>query len=103
MNAGKPTEGWNQIMTLPRRLTLIGEDELGIEPAGAVESLRCNHRHVESMRLHANQEVLLETIRGSAMEILAEIDPKNAPMIEMNVLRSTNSEVHPHRVLWRAG
>ena len=37
MNAGRPTEGWNQIMTLPRRLTILPNDELGQEPAGDIE------------------------------------------------------------------
>ncbi len=92
MNPAKPTEGWNQIMTLPRRLTLISKDELGIEPAGDVESLRHAHRHVDAMKLPANREVVLEYVRGNAMEIVAEIDPKGAPMVEMNVLRSPNKE-----------
>ncbi len=92
MNPGKPTEGWDQIMTLPRRLTLIAEDELGVEPAGDVASLRYDHQHLDAMKLHANQELVLDNTRGNAMEIIAEIDPKNAPMVEMNVLRSPNKE-----------
>jgi beta-fructofuranosidase len=92
MNPGKHTEGWNQIMTLPRRLTLLSRDEVGVEPAGDIESLRYEHQHVDTMTLAANKEVVLENIRGNAMEIIAEIEPKNAPMIEMNVLRSPNGE-----------
>ena len=92
MNPGKPTQGWNQIMTLPRRLTLIDGDELAIEPAGDVESLRRDHRHVDRMTLAANQEIVLENIDGNTMEIAAVIDPKDAPMVEMNVLRSPNRE-----------
>jgi len=92
MNPAKPTKGWNQIMTLPRRLTLLAKDELGIEPAGDIESLRYDHQHVDTMTLPANQEIVLENISGNAMEIIAEIDPKNAPMVEMNVLRSPNRE-----------
>jgi len=92
MNPAKPTRGWNQIMTLPRRLTLISKDELGIEPAGDVESLRGDRQHVGATTLPANREVVLDSVRGSAMEIAAEIDPKRAPMIEMNVLRSPNAE-----------
>jgi len=91
MNPAKPTQGWNQIMTLPRRLTLLPEDdlnELGMEPAGDVESLRYDHQHVDATSLPANEEVVLENIRGNAMELLAEIDPKGAPMIELDVLRS---------------
>ena len=92
MNPAKPTEGWNQIMTLPRRLTLTADDELGIEPAGDIESLRADHEHVGATVLPANQEVALDSIRGNAMEMIAEINPKGAPMVEMNVLRSPQKE-----------
>ncbi len=92
MNAAKPTEGWNQLMTLPRRLTLGANDELEIAPAGDVESLRGDHQRVAAMTLPANEEIVLEAIRGNAMEIVAEIDPQGAPMIEMNVLRSAGAE-----------
>jgi beta-fructofuranosidase len=92
MNPAKPTEGWNQIMTLPRRLTLIGKDQLGIEPAGDIESLRRGHTHVDALTLPANEEIVLEGVHGNAMELVAEIDPKSAPMVEMNVLRSANAE-----------
>jgi beta-fructofuranosidase len=94
MNPAKPTGNWNQIMTLPRRLTLVGKDDLGIEPAGNIESLRSNHQHVETMTLPANREVVLPNVRGNAMELVAEIDPKGAPMVELNVLRSPNKEEH---------
>jgi beta-fructofuranosidase len=92
MNPAKPTGGWNQIMTLPRRLTLVGQDQLAMVPAGDIESLRREHQHVDSMTLPANEEVVLDGVRGNAMEIVAEIDPNGAPMVEMNVLRSPNRE-----------
>jgi beta-fructofuranosidase len=95
MNPGKPTKGWNQIMTLPRRLTLLADDDLnnlGIEPAGDIQSLRCDHQHVDTMTLPANEEVVLDRVQGNAMEIVAEIDPEGAPMVELNVLRSPNTE-----------
>lgn len=92
MGSSKPAAGWNGLMTLPRRLSLIDKDELAIEPAGDIESLRYNHQHLDSMTLLPNKEIVLEDVQGNAMEIIAEIDPKDAPMIEMNVLRSTNKE-----------
>jgi beta-fructofuranosidase len=92
MNPGKPTKGWNQIITLPRRLTLISGNELGIEPAGDIESLRYDHRQVSPMTLPANKEIVLKNIRGDAMEIVAEIDMKDAQMLELNVLRSPDSQ-----------
>ena len=92
VNPAKPTKGWNQIMSLPRRLTMIGKDELGIEPAGDVESLRTDHQHLGQTTLPANQETVLEAIQGNSMELMAEIDPKGASMVELNVLRSANAE-----------
>lgn len=92
MNPGKPTGEWNQIMTLPRRLTLIGKDDLRQEPAGDIESLRYNRQEVKPMVLPANKEVVLSNIKGNAMEIDLEIDPKDASMLELNVLRSANKE-----------
>jgi len=92
MNDGKPTPGWNQIMTLPRRLSLIGSSELGIEPAGDIESLRTDHRHLDATPLPANEAVVLDDIDGNAMEIIAKIDTNGAPTVEMDVLRSPDSE-----------
>jgi beta-fructofuranosidase len=92
MNPGKRTKGWNQIMSLPRRLTLTGTDQLGIEPAGAVESLRGKHARVEKMTLPANQEVVLPNVSGNAVEIAAEIQPGDASVVELNVLRSPDRE-----------
>ena len=65
MNPAKPTKGWNQIMTLPRRLTLASKDELAIEPAGDIESLRGAHQAVGGMTLTANQEMVLQNIEGT--------------------------------------
>ena len=92
MNPALTTKGANGIMTLPRRLTLLGHDELGLEPAGAIESLRREPQHAGAMTLPANQEIVLSEIRGNALEISAEIDSENAPMVELNVLRSPNRE-----------
>ena len=79
-------------MTLPRRLTLLSKDELGQEPAGDIESLRYNAKHMDAMTLPANKEIVLKGISGDAMEIIAEIDPKNSQMVELNVLRSPNKQ-----------
>ena len=97
MNPAMPTEGWNQIMTLPRRLTLLGHDKLGrdalaVEPAGDVESLRGHHQRVAEMTLPANQEIVLDHIQGNAMEIMAEIETNDASVVELNVLRAPDKE-----------
>ena len=92
MNPGYPTEGWNQIMSLPRRLTLEGGEELRMEPTGDVESLRYDHRQVGETMLPANEDVVLKGIEGNAMELQLEIDLMDASMVELNVLRSANRE-----------
>ena len=92
MNHGMETKGWNQIMTLPRLLTLENDSVLNIKPAGNIESLRYDHKHLEETVLPPNEEVVLDGIEGNTMEIIAEIDAKSSPMVELNVLRSKNRE-----------
>jgi len=92
INMAKPTQGWDQIMSLPRRLTLLGKDDLGMEPVGDIESLRGEHQRISPQKLPPNREIVFDHIHGNAMEIITEIDPKNAPMIELDVLRSPGKE-----------
>lgn len=91
MNPGKPTQGWNQIMTLPRRLTVDG-DTLLQEPAGDIESLRGEHVHIDTLPLPANEEIKLDTVSGNAVEIVAKVNPQNASSIDLNILQSPNKE-----------
>ncbi len=92
MNPGFKTKGWDQIMTLPRRLTLLPNGQIGMEPAGNIESLRDKHQFLENIKIPANKEVVINQIKGNAIEILVEVDVKDAQMFEMNVLRSANKE-----------
>ncbi|MGQ8338998.1 GH32 C-terminal domain-containing protein, partial [Sunxiuqinia sp. A32] len=101
INEGYPTKGWNRIMTLPRRLTLVSEDEIGIEPVGDVESLRSDSVHIDSMELKANKEIILPKIKGNAMELVAEIDLKKSQMVELNVLRSPDKEEFTRIVFYK--
>ncbi len=101
MNPGKPTGEWNQIMTLPRRLTLIGDNEIGQEPAGDIASLRYNHQVIKPTTLPANKEIVFKQVKGNAMELNIEIDPQKAPAIELNVLRSANKEEYTRIVFMK--
>jgi beta-fructofuranosidase len=92
MNPAKPTQGWNQLMTLPMRLTLAGADNLAIEPAGDIESLRGEHQRVEMTQLPANEEIVLDAIEGNTMEMAAVLDPRGAQAVELSVLRSPDAE-----------
>ncbi|MHB9033185.1 MAG: glycoside hydrolase family 32 protein, partial [Anaerolineae bacterium] len=94
VNAAKPTPGWDQIMSLPRRLYLSGKNDLYQEPAGDYASLRYNYQHKDSMLLTANQEYMLPEFRGNTVELIAEFDPVRAPMLELDVLCSAAREEH---------
>ena len=100
MNSGKPTDGWNQIMTLPRRLTVEGDDVF-MEPAGDVESLRGDHVDIGPTVLPANEERVINAVRGNAVEISAEIDPGDTPMVELNVLRSPDRQEYTRIAFYR--
>jgi beta-fructofuranosidase len=95
VNEGKRSPGWNRMMSLPRRLTLREGgflNPLNIEPAGEVESLRGDHVQVGAMDLPANREVVLDSVQGGALEIMAEFEPQKGQTLELNVLRSADGE-----------
>ena len=94
INGGKPTEGWDHIMSIVRVLTLREDKTLGIEPIPKIDSLRSDHRIVGETILPANREIVFEDVAGNAVEIVAEIDPKEAREVCINVLRSPDNEEH---------
>ena len=89
---GLPQEGWSDLMTLPRHLSLDAGNALRIEPVAELEALRASHRSVESTAIPANGEVILSEIRGKAMEIVAVIDPGVAREMGLCVLRSPDGQ-----------
>jgi len=103
INEGRATQGWNQIMSLVRRLTLSEGDALAIEPVDAVQSLRRGHQRVEETHLPANREVVLNDVEGNAMELVAEIGPKGAREVCLNVLRSSDGEEYTAVSFYRNG
>lgn len=108
MNPGMPAPKgkltWNQIMTLPRRLTLAKDDPLTnllIEPAGNVESLRGDETTVAARELPANREVVFDQVHGNAIELQMTIDPKKANVIELDLLRSPGKEEYTRVLFYR--
>jgi len=101
MNHGKPTERWNQIMSLPRRMTVKGDD-LYMEPIESLSTLRETPKRFDTMTLPANREVVLPTLEGgNTMEFEVEIGAGASPMVEMNVLRSPNREEYTRIAFFR--
>ena len=101
MNPAKPTRGWDQVMSLPRRLTLGEHDEVEMEPAGDIASLRGRHVRVGPTTLPANREVVLQDVSGTSLEIAAVIDPQDAPTVEIDVLRSPRREEYTRISFYR--
>ena len=65
------------------------ERTLSVEP----DVIICDEPvHIDDTVLPANEELVLEGISGNAMELIVVIDANNAPMVELNVLRSPNRE-----------
>lgn len=92
--------GTGGVITIPRQLTLNEKDEVVQKPAAEFTSLRYNAKKIDSLKLPANKEIVLKEIKGDAMEIMAEIDPKNAQLIELNVLRSPQKEEYTRIVFY---
>ena len=91
---------WDQILTLPRRLTLRGRHKVDIEPAGAIESLRSAHRHLGRTVVAPNQELVLDEIGGDAIELNMEVDPMRASLFEVDVLRSPSRDEYTRICLY---
>jgi beta-fructofuranosidase len=77
-------------MSLPRNYSTGEEERLLMSPAGDVESLRQDEVVLGDIELPANQEIVVDEVRGNAMEIIATIDPMEARYISVNVLRSAD-------------
>ncbi|MDA0838766.1 MAG: glycoside hydrolase family 32 protein [Planctomycetota bacterium] len=103
INAAKPTAGWDHIMSVVRRLTLREDLSLGIEPVGAIESLRGSHHRVKQTALPANEEIVIDAVEGNVMEIEAVIETRDTREICLRVLRSPGAEEHTDIKFYRNG
>ena len=95
VNKAKETEGFDQCMSLPRKLTWNEDDlfsPLRMEPYGDIESLRGEKITVDAQTLAANEEVALDSIQENAMEMELEIDPMESGVVELHVLRSPDGQ-----------
>ena len=92
INDGLPSPDWDQILSLPQRLSLGADSQLRIAPLEAIATLRGAHRHVAETTLRANHELVLEQVHGNALELDLEIDPREARWVQLNVLRSPDAQ-----------
>ncbi len=92
INDARQSDDWDQIMSVPQRLTLGPDKQLRIEPVAALASLRGEHRRVGRTLLAANEELVLDQIQGNTLELAVEIDPQLSRWVQLNVLRSPGAE-----------
>jgi beta-fructofuranosidase len=104
VNPAKKTEGFEQCMSLPRKLTWNQDDlfsPLGIAPYGDIESLRGEKITVDPQTLPANEEVVLAAVQGNTLEMELEINAKISGVVELNVLRSPDGKEKTRIVLMK--
>ena len=92
INNGIPAKHWDQIMSVPQRMTLAEDKSLHIEPIETLASLRKDARQVGRTVLPANKELVFDAIHGKSMELEVEIDPRDARWVQLSVLRSPDAQ-----------
>lgn len=103
INQGNPTEDWNHVISLVRRLTLGIDNTLRIEPVPAIESLRTQHTGMGETHIPANREIVLGDVSGNTMELVVEMEPQKAREICICVLRSPEAEEYTTVKFYRRG
>lgn len=116
VNWGMPSPGWSeeerqvrhfgcwegqQLMSLPRRLSLSASGEVQIEPAGDIESLRGRHTQIADCTIKGNSETVFDQVAGNAIELNLEVETNGAPLIELDVLRSPDQQEYTRIAFYR--
>lgn len=97
-NLTKATQ--TKCMTLPVLYTLDSHGELCAQPYEGVKSLRGDHKRLEDIALPAGEEVVLDGIDGSSMELHMEFGEKT-PNLEIDVLRDPSKNEYTRLVFFR--
>lgn len=99
--AQRTSQDWDQIMTLPRVLSLSSEGKLLTSVVDGLVALREDVLISGAVSLEANTERLLEGVEGDCLEISLRLEPDRASMFELNVLRSPDGEETTRIVFYR--
>ena len=94
----QPEAEWSSVMSLPRELFLNRDGTLGVRPAAELSALRQTHHHFEPGPIDEILNRDLAAVRGDSLEIIAEIEPRDAARIDLE-LRCTPNGPHtngPH-------
>lgn len=99
--ARRLSQDWDQVMTLPRVLSLSSDGRLLTSPMGGLTDLREEVLISSAVSLEANTEHLLEGVKGDCLEISLRLEPDRASVFELNVLRSPDGEEATRIVFYR--
>ena len=84
---GKPSN-WQDVMSLPRKLSLESNSLLQITPVEEIDSLRLSKKELSKITVQPNQEMLLNNIGGKSIEIEAKINLATSREAGFYVLQS---------------
>ncbi len=90
MNKGKDCDGWDQIMTLPRKLSLKSSGSLEITPAGDIQSLRDKHIQISHQLIQHNEELKIPEIYSNSCELDFKIHIKDCSLFAIDLLSSSD-------------
>ena len=87
MNPGKSTHGWDQIMTLPRQMSLSEETgEVNSTPVDTVETLRGNVVQLDRFIVQANSRKSFTEFQSDSFEWVIDLDVAGTQVVELDVL-----------------
>ena len=70
--------GWSGVTTLPRILSLDGDNTLQIEPAPELRALRMNERCHQDLRVQPDSELVVEDVQGDCFELEVRMSSADA-------------------------
>ncbi len=84
--------GWSGEMSLPRELSLGGDNRLRMRPIEELKRLRYNEQSMRNIAIPAGKEIVLDKITGNTIELEFQIDPQDAKQVGIKVCRSPGGE-----------
>lgn len=87
-------------MTLVYRQTIDDKERIRFAPAGEYESLRYAPVSITDLDIPANEEIVLSSVKGKALELEIEFD-EDTPSLEINVLQDPLKEEYTTITFYR--
>ncbi len=83
---------WSNAVSLPRVVTLAEDGLLRFAPIEELRSLRGDHSQLTNLNITPERFELLPRIEGKCLEIIAEIEPRDATQCGLTVLCSPDGQ-----------